>query len=243
MNNMKNLKYLVLLVVAISFLSSCKKDDPEEVSIVLSTNQDSYSVGEVLTFVVVTNDGEDVTSESEVRLNDEVITNNYELTSIGNFVVSATYKETSSQINISVQGEPFSLEIDDVEVEASTQATAYEKTYHVVGADGELGFHLTNNKDEAIKLRMTIVDVLDGANGADMQICFATCSAEVNLGDTEVKTLAAGHVTTTAETHVFNGQAGNRDFSCTIKINQVDDNDEDVPDGKEVYFKYSYIAQ
>lgn len=135
----------------------------------------------------------------------------------------------------------FTLKIDGVEVEENTQDSAVIKSYTVVGDAGKLGFHITNNKNEDIKLRMTVVNVLAGANGDGVELCFATCVTSINLNDTEVRTIIVGHTTTTAETHILNTQVGNRDFECTLKINQVDDNEADIPNGKEVYFTYKYM--
>lgn len=134
----------------------------------------------------------------------------------------------------------FILKIDGTEVEANTQDTAFLKTYNVVGADGELDFNITNNINEEIKLRMTVVDV--NGNGEGVQICFGFCSTSVALDDTQVRSFAIGETTTNNQTHVFNDQVGNRDFECTIKINQVDEVGVDIANSKEVYFTYKYIA-
>ncbi len=132
---------------------------------------------------------------------------------------------------------PFTLKIDEEEV---VENTILVKTYNVVGADGELGFNITNNTNAAIDLKITVVSV--EGNGDGMQLCFKTCSANINVDDTEIKTIEAGHTTTNVETHIFNGQVGNRDFSCTIKINQVDGNGSDIVSGKSVSFTYKYVA-
>ncbi len=134
----------------------------------------------------------------------------------------------------------FTLKIDGEEVEANTQATALLKSYNVVGVDGELGFNITNNINEEIKLRMTVVDI--NGNGDGIQICFGFCSTSVALDDTQVRSFAIGETTTGNQTHVYNDQVGNRDFECTIKINQVDESGTDIGNGKEVYFTYKYVA-
>lgn len=132
---------------------------------------------------------------------------------------------------------PFTLKIEGEEV---VENTILVKTYNVVGEAGELGFNITNNTNADIDLKMTVTSV--EGNGDGMQLCFKTCSANINVDDAEVKTINAGHTTTNVETHVFNGQVGDRDFSCTIKINQVDGNGNDIASGKSVSFTYKYVA-
>lgn len=136
-----------------------------------------------------------------------------------------------------VQVDPFIIKIEGEEVVASATTV---KTYNVVGDAGEMGFNITNKTNASIDLRMTVVGVTGGGEG--MQLCFTTCSANINLNDTEIKTINAGQTTTNVQTHIYNGQVGDRDFECTIKINQVDSNGSDIPSGKELNFTYKYVA-
>ncbi len=132
---------------------------------------------------------------------------------------------------------PFTIKIDNEEV---VEGTTLVKTYTVVGEDGQLSFNITNKLDESINLKSTVVSIV--GDGTDMQLCFETCSSNIVAGTTEIKTINSGVTTTNAATHIYNAQVGNRNFECTVKINQVDDNDVDIVDGKELMFTYKYVA-
>lgn len=136
----------------------------------------------------------------------------------------------------STEVDSFIMKIDGEEV---VEGTTLIKEYNVVGEEGELGFHITNQKDEPIILRATISSNDVGAN---MEFCFASCSANINDEFTEVKTIPVGHTTTTAETHIFNNQDGSRDYECTVKINEIDESGNNVANGKALFFTYKYVA-
>lgn len=113
-------------------------------------------------------------------------------------------------------------------------------TYSMIGIDGELGFNVTNNKSSDIKLKVTVVDLV--GNGDGLQLCFNSCTAKVVLDYEDFKTLSTGQTTTSVQTHIVNASSGDLDTTIKLKINQVDSNDVDIPNGKEVYFTYKYVA-
>ena len=236
---MKNIKFLLLTFFVVASLVSCKKDDPaEEVSIVLSVNKETFSVGDVLTFTVVTDEGVNVTNEAEVKLNDEVITNNFQLNSIGDYVVAATYKNASSQVNISIEGAPFTIKVDGVELMNNDV-----KVYNTVGEDANMELAITNNTSGDINLRMALVSKTV-PDTADALVCFDVCYPSIierTIYPINASyTLAAGATSEAGKAHVQNNDTSFGDAEFVFEVYQVDENLVKIEDG--ITFTYKYDA-
>lgn len=113
-------------------------------------------------------------------------------------------------------------------------------TYNTIGIDGEMGIQVTNNDNSLIKLKIKVIS-LEG-NGAGLQLCFNSCTASIIEGYEDFKSLAAGETTTKLQTHIVNASPGNQNSIVKLRITQVDENNNNLLDGKVVDFTYNYVA-
>ncbi len=87
--------YALILFVGILTWSSCGNDDDagtDDLSITVTADTTVVKTGETLTFSVITNTGEDVTSSSTITVNNTVLqANTFTPAKTGTYSVKATY--------------------------------------------------------------------------------------------------------------------------------------------------------
>lgn len=108
---MKQAFYLLVLIFLGISISSCKNDEENggagASSIIITTNKLIFEQGETITTFVVTNESVNVTDDAEITLGDEVISKTHQLNIVGEFVLSATYNNlTSNELEIVVVPPP-----------------------------------------------------------------------------------------------------------------------------------------
>lgn len=105
---MKKLTYVLLCIIMCSVLMSCEED--ETVNITLSIDKESIVADgiDAITITVLTDGGIDVTSESTIRVNNEIFTTNtFTTLQTGTYGCVAEYKsETSNMVNFEVKEVP-----------------------------------------------------------------------------------------------------------------------------------------
>jgi len=236
---MSKIKNILIAFFAIASVVSCKKDDPVEevVSIVLSVNKESFAVGDVLTYSVVADGSNDVTNDAEVKLNNEIINNNSQLESTGDYILVANYKGLSSQLDIIV-GPTFTIKVEGEQLNNNDV-----KVYSTVGENANMELAITNNTSGEISLRMALVSKTV-PDSADALVCFDVCYPSIIERTVyplnAAYKLSAGETSEPGKAHVqYNDISfGNAEF--VFEVFQVDENL--VKNGAGIVFTYKYVA-
>ncbi|WP_040247728.1 Omp28-related outer membrane protein [Psychroserpens mesophilus] len=103
---------LALSLVIFAFACSSSSDDgdgssaPTSITITTATNSSSVFIGEPVTFTVTNNLGNNVTSNSQLKIEETIITNPYTFNALGDFTVTATSAGLSNSIIITVVEAP-----------------------------------------------------------------------------------------------------------------------------------------
>ncbi|MEE9348989.1 MAG: Omp28-related outer membrane protein [Flavobacteriaceae bacterium] len=147
---MKTIKLFFILMLSVAFLNSCKDDDPTgdgggTNALTITSNKTTYDFDEYAFFTVKTGSGTEVSSLAEVKMNDEVVNYQHQMTTAGTFTVIATYDGvTSNEISVTVNAAP---------VVTSLEVTA-EQNLVLVGED--LIFHTTATYDNGSTVDKTM---------------------------------------------------------------------------------------
>ncbi|MCB0382332.1 MAG: Omp28-related outer membrane protein, partial [Psychroserpens sp.] len=102
-------QFLALTLVVFAFSCSSSDDGDNSSgpnSITITVNSTTVFVGETVNFTVTNNSGNNVTSNSELRIGDTVIPNPYTFNDLGNFEITATTGNLSTSITITVTEAP-----------------------------------------------------------------------------------------------------------------------------------------
>lgn len=131
---MKTIKLILLLFISTLLLTSCSDDEgptEEALSITLSSSKTTYDFGEYVFFSVKTNTNGDVSSISEIKLNDEVVSHQFVSDNAGTFTAVATYDGvTSNEISITINEPPAVVSLE-LTTDASSLLVGEQFTFTV----------------------------------------------------------------------------------------------------------------
>ena len=171
---MKLLKFLTLFF-SLGLLFSCSSNDDSGISITLSSNFSTRYVNEVATLTVTTSDGNDVSSNSTIKVDGVAITGNTFSSAIeGSFTLVAEYDgATSNQITITVSPSPVPVSSITLSSNKSTVGTGENIIFTSLGNNGanlspqstvyvngvaQTGFNLTMNTAGTLDVYSTYTD-------------------------------------------------------------------------------------
>ena len=133
----------------------------------------------------------------------------------------------------------FSLSINGAD---ATDGDVY--TFNTTGAEAEMLFVLTNTHTEDINVKVTVEDIVNNADGNNVQFCWGVCATAVSVGSSlppAPETLAPGVSTHPDLNHFENfdtGDDSNVPVSYVFKFYEVDTEGDEI--GTPITVTYVY---